>query len=44
MLVAWFSTNVADNLLLVDLAVCSFQLVLMFGLLLILFMFKPVSV
>ena len=42
--VAWFSTNVTDNLLLVDLVVCSFQLVLKFGLLLILFIFKHVSI
>ena len=37
--VAWFSKNLIDNLLLVDLAVCSFQLVLMFGLLLMLLVF-----
>ena len=45
-LVALFATNITDTLLFLDLIVCSFQLVLMFGLLLILliFSFEPVSV
>lgn len=43
-LVAWFATDVANDLLLLDLAVWSFQLVLMFGLFLILLIlsFEPV--
>jgi len=44
--VAWFATDVIDSILLLDLAVCSFQLTLRFGLLLIplIFPFEPVSV
>ena len=44
--VAWFTTDVTDNLLLLDLVVCSFQLIVIFGLLMILLIlsFEPVFV
>ena len=43
-LVVWFATNVADNLLLLDFAVCPLQAILMFEWLLIflIFPFEPV--
>ena len=45
-LVAWFATDVVDNLLLLDFAVCPLQTILMLDWLLIFFIFpfEPVSV
>jgi len=43
---AWFATNLADNFLLLDFAVCPLQTILVFELLLILliFPFEPIFV
>ena len=38
-MVAWFATDVADNLMLLDFAVCPLQMIMVFELLLILLIF-----